>query len=629
MRDWFARLPIHRKLVALALTVSATALVAAVVGLTVFDVVRFVSTTSDALRGFAQLVAENSAGAIVFNDDAAATESLRSMRSVPTIALACLYREDGSVFASFEREGQRCPAVPRDSRTWRGLDVTMPIARNGTRVGTVFIERTLSDLASRVTVNLLVGGVMLLVAVALAFGLANRLQRVVSRPITELADAAANIGQGERHEIPAIDAPPDETGKLVRAFEGMVQRLTHANDALQAEVDERRRMQAERESLLAREREASRLKDEFLAAVSHELRTPLNAILGWTHILGTTDLQDETVRKAVAALSRSAHAQNRVIQDLLDVSRIITGKLELAPAPTDLRAVVDSVIESMGPNATAKGVRLDVRLPDAPCPVYGDYDRLRQVVQNLLSNALKFTPAQGVVIVRIDQESAAFHLTVSDTGIGISPRFLPHVFERFRQADASTTRGYGGLGLGLAIVKELVEQHGGSVGASSSGPGFGSTFTVTLPRFAGVPTELPRPRAEVPDSVPALHGIKVLLVDDNADALEIVTRILQDAGATVQPAGSGAEALDWLRGNTVDVVLCDLAMPDMDGFEVLHRIRQIDGTDGRLLPVFAVSAFASADDRIRCLAAGFSGHIAKPFSPPELVRAVAGAALPA
>jgi signal transduction histidine kinase/CheY-like chemotaxis protein len=519
--------------------------------------------------------------------------------------------------------------VPRDLQTWRGLDVAVPVVRNGTRFGTVLIERTLEDLASRVTVTLLMGGMILLLSAALAFGLANSLQRIVSQPIVDLAEAAAKIGQGDRYEIPAIGAPPDETGQLVRAFGGMVERLLHSNESLRAEVDERRRMQAERETLLARERATNRLKDEFLAAVSHELRTPLNAILGWTHILGAADLQDETVRKAVAALSRSAQAQNRVIQDLLDVSRIITGKLELALAPVDLRTVVESVIDLIRPIADDKGVRLDLRLPDAPCSVYGDYDRLRQVVQNLLSNAVKFTPTQGVVLVGLTEEGAAFSLTVSDTGIGISSRFLPHVFERFRQADASTTRGYGGLGLGLAIVKELIEQHGGTVSANSPGPGFGSTFTVTLPQFAGVPAELPPQSANVADTVPALHGVKVLAVDDNADALEIVTRILHDAGASVQAAVSGAEALSYLREREVDVVLCDLAMPEMDGFEVLHRIRQLETTNGRVKPVFAVSAFASADDRIRCLAAGFNGHMAKPWNASELIRIVAGSVVSA
>jgi len=627
MRAWFARLPIHRKLVALALTVTTTALIAAVVGLTAADVARFRSTASDGARGVAQLVAEDSVAAIVFSDDIAAAKSLQALKSLPVIQLGCLYRTDDTLLATFEREGHRCPEVPRDVQTWRGLDVTVPVTRNGTRVGTVLVERTLSDLASRVMITLMVGGVMLVAAAALAFFLATRLQRIVSQPIIELADAAAKIGQGERYELPAISAPPDETGTLVRAFEGMVQRLLQSNEALRAEVDERRRMQVERETLLAREREANRLKDEFLAAVSHELRTPLNAILGWTHILGAAEVQDETVRKAVAALSRSAHAQNRVIQDLLDVSRIITGKLELAPAPLDLRTVVESVMELIRPIADAKGVRVDLRLPDAPCPVYGDYDRLRQVVQNLLSNAVKFTPAQGVVIVRISEEGAAFNLTVSDTGIGISSRFLPHVFERFRQADASTTRGYGGLGLGLAIVKELIEQHGGTVSANSPGPGLGSTFTVTLPRFAGVPAELPRQKSGAIEAVPPLHGVKVLAVDDNADSLEVVTKILHDAGASVQPAASGAEALSYLRERTVDVVLCDLAMPQMDGFEVLHRIRQIEGANGRATPVFAVSAFASADDRIRSLAAGFSGHVAKPWSAPDLIRIVAGAAV--
>jgi signal transduction histidine kinase/CheY-like chemotaxis protein len=624
VRRWFERLPIRRKLVVFALTITASALTAAILGLTMFDVARFRTNANDETRAVAQLLAQNTAAAIVFNDDTAAAQTLNAVSLRPMISLACLYRADGTIVASFQRPGLRCPDAPNESKTWRAVAASAPVSRNGLLVGTVLVERQLSDLMSRLVVTLAMGGVVLLLAGGVAFALATRLQRVISRPIVELAAAASDVGRTDHFDMPAIDAPPDESGELVQAFDAMVRRLLLSNEALRAEVDERRRMQAERETLLTREREASRLKDEFLAAVSHELRTPLNAILGWTHILATTQPSDEVLAKAIASLSRSAQAQNRVIQDLLDISRIITGKFELTPAVIDLRSTLESTVEGFALTAQTKGVEVITEWPPGPCEIYADHDRIRQVLQNLLSNAIKFTPRGGVVTVQLVCDSAAFRIVVSDNGIGISDRFLPYVFERFRQADGSTTRGYGGLGLGLSIVKELTEQHGGSVTAASAGPGLGSSFTVTLPRFAGVPGEVRRIRDDGP--APRLDGVSVLVIDDHPDALEVLSRMLIDAGATVHPATSGLAGLDCLRRTMVKVVLCDLAMPEMDGFEALRRIRLLDRETGRDTSVFAVSAFASSEDRARCLAAGFTGHIAKPFSARDLARIVAGAA---
>ena len=402
------------------------------------------------------------------------------------------------------------------------------VVRNGSLVGTVFVERTLSDLGSTVLITAAAGVLALLFAGVMALVLAERLQGVISRPIVELAHAARAIGRDARYEMPPIPAAADETGELVHAFGDMVEKLVSSNKALQAEVEERRRMQAEREGLLAREREASRLKDEFLAAVSHELRTPLNAILGWTQILESTTPDDKTIAKAVASLSRNAQAQNRVIQDLLDVSKIITGKLQLDLQAVDLRSVVESSMEVIAPIATAKHIHLDADLPKVACMVHADYDRSRQIVWNLLSNAVKFTPSGGSVTLRLSIAPESYAIAVSDTGIGIPAAFLPHVFERFRQADGTTTREHGGLGLGLAIVKELTELQGGSVAVTSAGRDAGATFTVTFPQL----TRATRTMAAGGRLDPRVRidGISVLAVDDNPDALEIVTVALDRRG---------------------------------------------------------------------------------------------------
>ncbi len=629
MTRWFGSLPIHRKLVVMALAVSTAALGAAMIGLVAFDVVRFRASAVNDAHAFAQVIAENTAAAIVFDDPDAARQTIESLRVREVVSRACVYRADGSLLAGYLRNADaRCPEYPNDERGWTSVASHATVERNGHVVGTVYVERTLADLSGRVVVTATAGSLMLLLAGALAFGLARRLQRVVSDPIVALAQAAREIGRDERYEMPAISAAPDETGELVHAFGDMVQRLLSSNDALRREVEERRRMQAEREHLLARERQASRLKDEFLAAVSHELRTPLNAILGWTQILTSTRPTEEILTKALASLARNAQAQNRVIEDLLDVSRIITGKLQLTFASTDLRSIVESAVEVIAPVATAKDITLELDIPPGACTVRADYDRLRQVIWNLLSNAVKFTAARGSVHVAIRVTPAVYEIIVADTGIGIAPEFLPHVFERFRQADGSTTREHGGLGLGLAIVKDLTELHGGRVRAESAGPGRGATFTVELPKAAvGAPALLVSPKAAMPSQ--RLDGIAVLAVDDNPDALDIISSTLIAAGAEVRVATSGAVALEQVLQAPPDVVLCDIGMPQMDGFELLRRLRELDAASGESTPVIAVSAYTSAEYRARSLDAGFQNHVAKPFNAFDLVQAVADALMQA
>jgi hypothetical protein len=621
MRRWFASLPLHRKIVAVVLAVSTAAVGAAVVGLLAFDVARFRTSAIDEAQSLARVVARNSAGAIVFNDPEAARQILESVDVRPSVSRACVYDAHGALLAAYEQpDASRCPSAAVEARGWRAVAVVVPVSRNDRLVGTVYIERRLTDLPQRIIITAAAALVMLLLAAGLAFALASRMQQLISRPIVSLANAAKSIGR-DRFEIPDIDAAPDETGELVRAFGEMVQRLLAANEALKAEVDERSRMQAEREQLLTREREASRLKDEFLAALSHELRTPLNAILGWAQILESADPSKQTVTRAIESVSRNARAQSRVIEDLLDVSRIVTGKLQLRLTATDVRTVLQAAVDVIAPAAEAKRIRVASSVPTTPCIVQADTDRLRQVFWNLLSNAVKFTPPGGSVTVTLVEQDDLFTVTITDTGIGISPQFLPHVFERFRQADGSTTREHGGLGLGLAIVKELTEMHSGSVHATSSGGGQGATFVVSLPRLIGSATNAVEPRA-FPAAV-RLDGVDVLAIDDNQDALDIMSVALTSVGARVRPFTSSAEAVEAFRRARPDIVLCDIAMPGMDGFQVLARIRAADAPNGKRTPVLAVTAFASPDDHERCLRAGFQGHVTKPYDATALIRHIA------
>jgi PAS domain S-box-containing protein len=407
---------------------------------------------------------------------------------------------------------------------------------------------------------------------------------------------------------------------------------------------------AERERLLARERaarqeaeRAGRAKDEFLATLSHELRTPLNAILGWAHILRAGGVPPQDLAAGLETIERNARVQTQLIEELLDMSRIISGKLRLDVQPVDLQMVIGEVVESMRPAADAKGIKLYKVLDPSAASINGDPNRLQQVLWNLLSNAIKFTPKGGNVQVFLRRVNSHVEVSVSDTGQGIRPDFLPHLFNRFSQADASSTRRHGGLGLGLAIVKHLVELHGGSVRAASPGEGQGSTFMIDLP-LSSV-RERPAEKTVKPDAAGAdaaavetyvvsereagvdLSGVTVLVVDDEADARLLVRRVLESHHARVVLADSAAAGLEALERERPNVLVCDIGMPDVDGYELLQRVRSLPGEGGgRRLPAVALTAMARSEDRRRALLAGFQLHVAKPVEPVELVVAVANLA---
>ncbi|HEY0406842.1 MAG TPA: PAS domain S-box protein [Pyrinomonadaceae bacterium] len=377
--------------------------------------------------------------------------------------------------------------------------------------------------------------------------------------------------------------------------------------------------------------EASRLKDEFLATVSHELRTPLTAMLGWAYLLRAGQLDEPGVRNALETIERNARSQSQLIDDLLDVSRIITGKLRLDVRQVDPASFIEAAIEALRPAAEAKSVRIQKVMDTGVSSIAGDPARLQQVVWNLLSNAIKFTPKGGRVQVRLERVNSHIEIAVSDTGFGISAKFLPHVFERFRQADQSTTREHGGLGLGLAIVRHLVELHGGTVRAESHGEGQGATFTVMLPLLtvyeSGAGEVRAHPKASdgapVADCPEKLDGLKVLVVDDEADTRELLSVVLGRCGAEVTTAGSVVEALDLIERLRPDVLVSDIGMPGEDGYELIRKVRALAPEKGGRVPAVALTAYARTEDRLRVLRSGYQMHIPKPVELTELVAIVA------
>ncbi|HEY8550642.1 MAG TPA: PAS domain S-box protein [Vicinamibacterales bacterium] len=386
----------------------------------------------------------------------------------------------------------------------------------------------------------------------------------------------------------------------------------------------------ENAALYVEARDANRMKDEFLAVLSHELRTPLNAIVGYARLLRGGVLSGEKAERGLETLERNATVLTQIVEDVLDVSRITTGKLRLDVQPVELALVIHNAVATVQPAADAKAVRIQTIIDPGVTPVSGDPDRLQQVVWNLLTNAVKFTPKRGRVQVRLERVNSHVEIVVSDTGVGISPDFLPYVFDRFRQGEAGTTRRTGGLGLGLAIVRHIVEMHGGTVHAASLGEGQGATFRVQLPLMIVHPEsfegsrEHPRTERFQPmAALGSLHGVRVLAVDDEFDALTLLRVVLESAGALVTTVSSASEALDRLRAESPDAMIVDLGMPEMDGCELIRQIRSAANPRIRDVPAAALTAFVRSEDRTRALRSGFEMHLAKPVDPMELVASVA------
>jgi PAS domain S-box-containing protein len=419
------------------------------------------------------------------------------------------------------------------------------------------------------------------------------------------------------------------TDREARIVEGLAAQAAIAMDnARLYEAEQRARAAAEEAA--GRAEESSRLKEEFLATISHELRTPLNAILGYARLLRTGKLNDGEVAKAMDTIERNARAQAQLIEDLLDVSRIITGKLRMEVRPTDPTSFTEAAIEAVQPAADAKGVRIQKILDTTAVSVPGDPVRLQQVVWNLLSNAVKFTPRGGKVQVRVQKVDSHLEIVVSDTGQGIVADFLPYVFDRFRQAEQSTSRQHGGMGLGLAIVRHLVEMHGGSVEATSPGPNQGAMFSVRLPisaiyQFDADASRI-HPTAQhlslLSESADRLDGIKILVVDDEADTRALLKSGLSQCGAEVTVASSAAEAFDAVVANPPAVIISDIGMPTEDGYDLIRRLRALPAARGGKVPAVALTAYARVEDRLKALKSGYQMHVPKPVELTELIAVV-------
>jgi signal transduction histidine kinase/CheY-like chemotaxis protein len=476
------------------------------------------------------------------------------------------------------------------------------------------------DAAAYRSIGFYGGGVVLSIVLG-ALG-ALWVARTVTRPIGELRAAAEALGRKQAPRRPHTS----------------IQEIRHVGVAMQTAAEELARGEAERESLLKKERlareaaeAADRAKDEFMAVLSHELRTPLNAVYGWAKMLQSGELRDEAAAgKAKDAIVRNADVQIKLIDDLLDLSRISSGKMRLDLRRVEIDAVVQGALDAVRPAADAKAIRIRTKIDVHADSVVGDPARLQQVVWNLLMNAIKFTPSGGEIDVALRRDASSLAISIADTGQGIAPDMLPHVFERFRQADSSSTRAHGGLGIGLALVKHLVELHGGTVVAQSAGQGRGATFTVRLPvalmevpAEGGVSGPSPAAAADSRTVLTRLDGVRVLAADDDAEGLALVQTILTRAGADVRTSLSASEALDLFDEWRPDVLVCDIEMPGEDGYSLIRKVRARSTDDGGRTPAIALTAYGRPQDRVRALAAGFNMHIPKPVDPGELTTIIA------
>jgi PAS domain S-box-containing protein len=405
-------------------------------------------------------------------------------------------------------------------------------------------------------------------------------------------------------------------------IDGLALSLT---DITERKLAEQKLLKAEQEA-----REANHIKDEFLATVSHELRTPLQAILGWVRMMQSGKLSAANFTRGMQVIERNAKAQSQLIEDLLDVSRIVSGKLQLRFKAVDPIPVIESAMDSMRPAAEAKNIRLSAALRKTAAPLWADPDRLQQIVWNLLTNAVKFTPQGGSVEARLEQDGLAAKITISDTGRGMSREFLPHVFQRFKQADCCSSRAHGGLGIGLAVVRHLVELHGGTARAESDGENKGSKFTLTLPLMAQ--PEAPPSESSLRQAVcghtplecsKLLSGLHILIVEDEPDERELIAMVLEQCGAHVETASSVAEALARIKNHRPDAIVSDIGMAGEDGYELIRQVRELEQLGARHMPAAALTAFAKQEDRLHALAAGFETHVSKPVEPQDLACIVA------
>ena len=564
------------------------------------------------------------------------SDALGSQQNVPD-RIAVLYDRGGTIVFRTVNVAQLIgtPVTPRlaQESAVRESGVIDDVNREGIAVRTVFQRTHLAGWSVAVGVPhralyaaqhqstrdaLMAGAVVLALSVTTALVVA----RGIRRSVLQLVAAADALSEPGDSSPPPIETPITELARLGDALVDAGRLIRERGASLERQVAE---LQVAREAAEA----GNRAKDEFLALLSHELRTPLNAVYGWARVLQSAKVTPETARRALDAIERNANAQVQLIDDLLDVSRVTAGKMRIDVRTVDLKPVIEHAVDAVRPAAEAKGIALHGVLDRSAGPVTGDAARLQQVVWNLLMNAVKFTDKAGRVTVHLRRSDAHVEIVVADTGHGIRADVLPFVFDRFRQADSSSTRAHGGLGLGLTLVKHLAELHGGTVSAESAGEGKGATFTVTLPLARATKSDGPAVRRQpsaqtsAPSTARPLGGLRVLVVDDDADALDLATEILAGAGAIVNTCASAPEALAAVRQWRPDVLVSDIEMPGEDGYALIRAVRALAAEDGGTTPAVALSAYGRAQDRMVALMAGYDMHVPKPVDPGEFTTIVA------
>ncbi len=599
---------------------SGVAILAVCFILAIFEYANLRRETLASLEAQTMLVAMNSSAPLAFSDRVSASEALEAFGARDAVARATLYDVSGAEFATYQRQGAASPALavaaPSGLTMQRWVRQVLVVEDRGRLLGRIDVVYDLREVQRHLWRTMALSALVSLLAVSLVYLFSRRIKDVLVKPIAQLSQTAREISETKDYSLRARKVSEDELGVFTDTFNQMLGQIQKQDLEIQAS-----RAEAVR---------ASQLKDEFLATLSHELRTPMTPILGWAQILQRSADDKAKVMQAAEVIERNARAQNRIVDDLLDMSRIVSGKVRLEVRSIDPAEIIDSALDTVAAAAEARGIRLEKDASPIPRLLRGDPHRLQQVIWNLLSNAIKFTSSGGVVKIALRRLASSLEISVSDSGQGIGPEFLPYVFERFRQADSSNSRQHAGLGLGLAIVKELVELHGGSVRVASPGKGLGATFTVSLPVAAMVGEESAslREQTPMPASSPSesnvLDGVKVLLVDDEIDARNLIEEMLRSSGADVVSAGSAADALLAMDHFRPDVLLSDIGMPGQDGYGLLAQVRSLPQEHGGEVPAIALTAFARPEDRIRALEAGFLEHLAKPVEQGELLAAIAG-----
>ena len=609
MTGWFRALPIRSKLITMLMSTSIVVLVLVSAGHLYADYANLREDAEADLTAQAYLVLDSAHSSIKFDVQDEAQVSINTLASLTNVNSACLWDEQADLYAEYPGPGRGgCPRqMPSDGSFSEPDRIVTVVSRTDQnhRWGTLMVRSNLGPVERRINEQTIFIGIIVLFGLGVATLMSARLHRFISEPVTALSRTAAEVSTRGDYSLRAERTTDDELGLLVDSFNRMLERIQMREAELSRANEDLRR--------------ANRLKDEFLATLSHELRTPLNAILGWTKLLRGNALPTESVDRALEKVERNAMAQARLVEDLLEVSRITTGKLRLDVRPLDLVAVAAAAIDSIRPAAEARDVKIERMYSAAALPTAGDPDRLQQVIWNLLSNAVKFTPAGGSVTLAIHRRGEVDELVVSDSGIGIDAEFLPNVFDTFRQADATATRSHGGLGLGLAIVRQLVQLHGGIVSAASDGRDRGATFTVRLPIRDHQRDLLTPPAVGETQRPRLLSGYTIVAVDDDQDTRELLQSVLETAGARVHAAASADEAVALCRAERPDAIVSDIGMPLRDGYSLMRELHDSLGAAAPRVSV-ALSAYAAPADRERSVAAGFQWHVAKPFDASDLVE---------